>query len=119
MIPEPTYFEVPEPIQPFYTLIDTYGIPTYGEANPAVVSIVWFPFLFGMMFGDIGHGSILFFIALYLVLAADDNRDGVIGILTGGRYMFLLMGLFATYCGAVYNEFFSIPLNTFGSCYSL
>jgi vacuolar-type H+-ATPase subunit I/STV1 len=26
-IPEPTYFVVPEPLYPWYVLIDTYGIP--------------------------------------------------------------------------------------------
>ena len=116
-IPEPTYFDVPEPLQPWYTLIDTYGIPAYGEANPAVASIVWFPFLFGMMFGDIGHGSLLFFFALYLCIV--NPKEGPLGILSGGRYLFLLMGIFATYSGGVYNEFFAMPLNTFKSCYSL
>lgn len=29
----------------------------------------------------------------------------------------LMMGIFAFYCGWIYNEFFSIPLNVFGSCY--
>jgi len=100
-------------------LIDTYGIPNYGEANPAVVSIVWFPFLFGMMFGDIGHGSLLFMLALYLCLANDSLKDGPLSALAGGRYLFLLMGFFATHCGGVYNEFFAIPLNTLKSCYSL
>jgi V-type H+-transporting ATPase subunit a len=118
-IPEPTYFQVPEPLEPWYTLIDTYGIPSYGEANPAVVSIVWFPFLFGMMFGDLGHGSILLLVAIYFCVAADSLREGTLGLITGGRYLFLLMGIFATYCGGIYNEFFAIPLNTFKSCYSL
>jgi V-type H+-transporting ATPase subunit a len=72
-----------------------------------------------MMFGDIGHGSLLFFFAFYLCLANDSLKDGPLSALAGGRYLFLLMGFFATYCGGVYNEFFAIPLNTFKSCYSL
>jgi hypothetical protein len=32
--------------------------------------------------------------------------------------MLLLMGLFATYMGFIYNEFFAIPLELFGSCYN-
>jgi V-type H+-transporting ATPase subunit a len=43
----------------FQELVSTYGIPRYGEINPAVFTIVTFPYLFGIMFGDIGHGVII------------------------------------------------------------
>jgi V-type H+-transporting ATPase subunit a len=33
------------------------------------------------------------------------------------RYLVLMMGFFAFYCGCVYNEFLSIPTNFWGSCY--
>jgi len=34
------------------------------------------------------------------------------------RYLVLMMGIFAFFAGWIYNDFFSIPLNVFGSCYS-
>ncbi len=43
-----------------------YGIPTYLEANPAPIAIASFPFLFGMMFGDICHGFVLFVVGVIL-----------------------------------------------------
>ena len=62
----PTYFKLNEFTTPFQSIVDTYGIPGYQEANPAFFSAVTFPFLFGIMFGDIGHGSILTLFASYL-----------------------------------------------------
>ena len=40
--------------------MDTYGVPRYGEINPGLFTITTFPFLFGVMFGDILHGTLLF-----------------------------------------------------------
>lgn len=95
-------------------MVDTYGIPTYKEANPLLVSLVTFPFLFGMMFGDIGHGSLLFVIGLYLVFTHDSKNPGKLGFM---RYFIFTNGLAALYCGVIYNEFFSMKLNLFDSCY--
>eukprot|EP00347_Sterkiella_histriomuscorum_P000740 403374687 len=100
-------------------IINTYGIPTYKEINPAIFACVTFPFLFGIMFGDIGHGSVLLLIGIILCLFNSylDRIQSMRGVLML-RYLILLMGFFATFSGLVYNDFMSIPLNLFDSCYS-
>ena len=58
-------------LAPFQEITDTYGVPTYKEVNPSLFGIVTFPFLFGVMFGDAGHGGMLFIFAALLTLMPD------------------------------------------------
>ena len=96
---------------------DTYGIPAYKEVNPSVFACVTFPFLFGMMFGDMGHGGLLFLFAAYLTLFEPMLRTGLLKSALELRYILLLMGWFAFFCGFMYNDFVSIPINFWDSCY--
>lgn len=67
-----------------------------------------FPFLFGIMFGDIGHGLCVTMLGLFLLFFQSDFKSE----LYSAKYMILMMGLFSVYCGFIYNEFFSIPIPT-------
>lgn len=37
-------------------------------------AVMFFPFMFGIMFGDIGHGGVLFVLAFLLVKHSDTLR---------------------------------------------
>lgn len=115
----PTFIKTNEVTWAFQEVTNAYGIPRYGEINPALYSVVTFPFLFGIMFGDIGHGGLLFLFALYLVLQADEIKksESPLKLFLKARYFLLLMGISAHYMGWMYNDFLSIPINLFGSCY--
>lgn len=71
----PTYIRTTAFTDVFQTFVNTYGIPRYQELNPAVLTTITFPFLFGIMYGDIGHGACLFALSLYLVLAYNKVTD--------------------------------------------
>ncbi|MFX1273933.1 MAG: V-type ATP synthase subunit I [Promethearchaeota archaeon] len=46
-------------IRPFESLTKMYGVPSYAEVDPTPFLAITFPVLFGLMFGDIGHGMVL------------------------------------------------------------
>nr|POF23440.1 v-type proton atpase subunit a1 [Quercus suber] len=99
-------------------IVDAYGVAGYREANPAVYTVITFPFLFAVMFGDWGHGICLLLGALVLLARESKLSTQKLGsfmeMLFGGRYVLLLMSLFSIYCGLIYNEFFSVPYHIFG-----
>jgi len=99
----------------FQELVNTYGTPRYREINPAVFTAITFPFLFGVMYGDVGHGTCLLLGGLYLVMTESSREGKKLGELMSGlhlgRYLILMMGIFAVYCGFVYNDFFALSLN--------
>ena len=43
---------------PFADLVKNYGVPRYGELDPTLMFAVTFIAMFGMMFGDVGHGAV-------------------------------------------------------------
>ena len=49
----------PGPLHAFQTLVTNYGYPSYGELDPTLLLALTFPLVFGMMFGDVGHGLLL------------------------------------------------------------
>lgn len=123
----PTFFELNKFTKGFQSLIDSYGMADFKELNPAPYTIITFPFLFAIMFGDIGHGIILTIFAAALIWKDDTieemdrrakNENEILNILYAGRYIILLMGIFSIYVGFIYNDLLGLSLNIFGSSWS-
>jgi V-type H+-transporting ATPase subunit a len=117
----PTYFKSNQFTNIFQEIVNTYGIPRYREINPTVFTIITFPFLFGVMFGDIAHGFLVFILGLYLMFWKQGlmKSDSIFKQLVPGRHLIVLMGFFSFYCGLMYNDFLYLSLDLFGSCYQV
>lgn len=120
--PPPTYHRVNKFTRAFQNIVDSYGIASYREINPAPYTMITFPFLFAIMFGDCGHGLIMFFAALWFIhkekqIEAARVSDEIFNTFFGGRYLIFLMGCFSIYTGIIYNDTFSKSFNLFGSAW--
>lgn len=122
----PTFFRTNKFTEGFQNLISSYGIASYRECNPALYTIITFPFLFAIMFGDLGHGFIMTLVAALMVIwekplgiTSKKLNSEIFTIFFGGRYIILLMGLFSMYTGIIYNDVFSKSMNFFGSSWSI
>ena len=47
-------------VRPYAMLVQAYGTPLYTEIEPTVFMAVSYVIMFGIMFGDVGHGALLF-----------------------------------------------------------
>jgi V/A-type H+-transporting ATPase subunit I len=94
---------VPVPVQdhgvlkPFAVLVQQYGIPRFGEFDPTLLFAITFAAMFGMMFGDIGHGAVILLTGLVL------RRK-----LQSFTYLFVLAGASSMVFGWLYGSIFGV-----------
>lgn len=115
----PTYFRTNKFTKGFNNIVSAYGVARYQEVNPALFTIITFPFLFAVMFGDVGHGILMAVIAIPLCWYEKPLKkyaaDEMFGMVYAGRYIILLMAFWSIYVGAIYNDIVSLGFEFYGS----
>ncbi|KAF1351026.1 V-type ATPase, V0 complex, 116kDa subunit family [Delphinella strobiligena] len=119
----PTYVKTNKFTLGFQTIIDAYGTAKYTEVNPGLPTIVTFPFLFAVMFGDFGHGFIMTCAACAMIYFEKpllrSKQDELFSMAFYGRYIMLMMGIFSMYTGLIYCDAFSKELPLFPSMWEV
>jgi V/A-type H+-transporting ATPase subunit I len=96
----PVLFKHPPFLKPFEMLVSGYGTPSYRMVDPTIFVGITFLAMFGMMFGDVGHGAVLLAAGILLRLKSMRWREA---------------GKLAAYCGGasivfglLYGSFFGL-----------
>jgi len=53
-------------VKGFENVVFSYGAPLYGTVDPTVLVAFFFTVMFGIMFGDVGQGFVLFFLGVLI-----------------------------------------------------
>lgn len=92
-------------VKPFEEITKLYGLPHYDELDPTPIIAITFPLIFGLMFGDIGHGLLLLIggITLGTLIKKGQAIKNVCWILAA-------CGVGAIIAGVLFGEFFGIQV---------
>lgn len=88
-------------IRPFEELTKLYGLPKYSEIDPTPLIAITFPILFGLMFGDLGHGLVLLLGGLIVGKLIKGNQG-----MKNVCYIMAACGIGAMAAGLLFGEFF-------------
>lgn len=96
----PVLIHMPYVLKPFEKLITNFSYPRYGEVNPVLPFALTFLLLFGIMFGDIGHGLVL--ASLGLLVRKKSSKYTDLG------QIYYMSGLSAAFFGFLYGSAFGV-----------
>ncbi len=90
----------PSLLKPFELLINNYGLPEYGMLDPTLLVAITFLLMFGAMFGDIGHGLVLFLLGIFLLRNKKESITKVAALIAYGGGTSIIFGfLFGSFFG--------------------
>lgn len=107
-LPKPVWADPPTLLRsvtiarPFRPLVETYGAARYEDIDPTPFAAVAFVLMFGMMFGDVGHGLIL--VALGFLLRRSRGLPTVRTVWP----LVVACGASGALFGLLYGEFFGL-----------
>jgi len=97
----PVLLRHPRWLRPFALLVTAYGLPAYCELEPTLFVAVSYLFMFGMMFGDAGHGLTLVCGGLAILWRSRQAQLRDVGLLLvyGGSASIISGAIYGSYFG--------------------
>jgi V/A-type H+-transporting ATPase subunit I len=104
-MPVPVEMDNPEVLKPFEGLVRNYAVPEYGSVDPTPFVAVAYLMMFGLMFGDVGHGLVVGLVGLAgLIMARKTGKpDGLFRLI-------MYCGGAAIVAGALFGSYFGMEL---------
>ena len=93
----------PRVLRPFGMLVSAFGLPRYRELEPTLFFALSYILMFGLMFGDLGHGLVLALGGIVLW------RTGRSAKLRDAGVLLLYAGVASSLFGLVFGSLFGIP----------
>jgi V/A-type H+/Na+-transporting ATPase subunit I len=102
----PVHLEHAKVLSPFQWLVENYSVPRYGTIDPTALVFVTYLVMFGLMFGDAGHGAVLILAGwiIHLVLKRSHADPGSSSARLGE--LILWCGVSAVVAGVLFGSYF-------------
>ncbi|HOJ42854.1 MAG TPA: V-type ATPase 116kDa subunit family protein, partial [Syntrophorhabdaceae bacterium] len=98
----PVLLKHPRILKPFEMLVSAYGLPSYKELEPTLFVAISYVLMFGMMFGDVGHGFVLALCGIFALIKGKSKQIKDFGILL------ISVGISSMIFGVIYGSYFGI-----------
>lgn len=102
----PTLMSNPGFMKSFEVITMNQGAPRYGEIDPTAIIGLIFPIFYGIMFGDLGHGSVMLLFGVLLLARKAPSLK------SWGRVL-ALAGLSSAVVGLLIGEAFGLEIKVF------
>lgn len=105
-------------INPFKKIVYSYGSLEYHGIDPTYYFTLFFALIFGVMFADVGHGSLLIMAGL-VTLFFNGKIEGILSYVVDNGGVLFLCGLTSTIMGFLFGEFYGYHLHVFPFKFSI
>jgi len=102
----PVSLKNPRALQPFQLLVENYSLPEYGTIDPTPFVAVAYLSMFGLMFGDAGHGTVLVLLGFLGGLLMKKAKPGIKKLLQ----LIMYCGGASIITGILFGSYFGRPL---------